>query len=107
MMDQQRRSNELGAGNTLASSDTKSGARQLGRTGAAFGLAALIVLVWSGLAAHHASAKLKESTQAAALITLSTTQPAPHSQLSDLSLPGSVQANYEAPIYARTSGYLK
>jgi len=107
MMDQPRRSNELGAGNTPASSDTKSGARQLGRTGAALGLAALVVLVWSGLTAHHASAKLKESTQAAALITVATTQPAAQSQLSELSLPGSVQANYEAPIYARTSGYLK
>ncbi len=107
MMDQPRRSNELGAGSTLASSDTKSGARQLGRTGAALGLAALVVLVWSGLTAHHASAKLKESTQAAALITVATTQPAAQSQLSELSLPGSVQANYEAPIYARTSGYLK
>jgi RND family efflux transporter MFP subunit len=107
MTDQQRRSNELRAGNTLASSDTKRGARQLGRTGAALGLAALVVLVWSGLAAHHASAKLKESTQAAALITVATTQPAAQSQLSELILPGSVQANYEAPIYARTSGYLR
>jgi RND family efflux transporter MFP subunit len=107
MMDQPRKSNELGTGSTRAPSDTKSGARQLRRTGAALGLTALVVLVWSGLSAHHASAKLKESTEAVALITVATTQPAAQSQLSELILPGNVQANYEAPIYARTSGYLK
>jgi RND family efflux transporter MFP subunit len=106
-MDQLARSNESEAGSTLAPSDTKSGARQLGRTGAALGVAALVVLIWSGLTAHHASAKLKESTQAAVLITVATTQPAAQSQLGELILPGNVQANYEAPIYARTSGYLK
>ena len=106
-MDQPKTSNELGSGNTLAPSDSKDGARQLGRTGAALGVAALVVLVWSGLSAHRASAKLKESTEAAALTTVATTQPAAQSQLSELILPGNVQANYEAPIYARTSGYLK
>jgi RND family efflux transporter MFP subunit len=106
-MDQLVRSNESEAGSTPAHSDTKSGARQLGRTGAALGVAALAVLVWSGLTAHHASAKLNESTQAAVLITVATTQPAAQPQLGELILPGNVQANYEAPIYARTSGYLK
>jgi RND family efflux transporter MFP subunit len=107
MMDQPRTSNELEARGTRVPSDTKSGARQLGRTGATLCLAALGVVLWSALAAHHASAKLKESTQAAALITVATTQPAAQSQLSELILPGNLQANDEAPIYARTSGYLK
>jgi RND family efflux transporter MFP subunit len=106
-MDQLVRSNESDAGSTLAPSATKNGARQLGRTGAALGVAALLVLVWSGLTARHASAKLKESMQAAVLITVATTQPVVQSQLGELILPGNLQANYEAPIYARTSGYLK
>jgi RND family efflux transporter MFP subunit len=106
-MDQPIRSNELGAGSNLAPSDTHSGARQLRRAGAVLGMTALIVVVWSGLSAHRASAKLQESTEAAAVITVATTQPAAQSQLSELILPGNVQANYEAPIYARTSGYLK
>jgi multidrug efflux pump subunit AcrA (membrane-fusion protein) len=107
MMDQPRKSNELAAEGSQAPSDTQRGARQLGRTAAAPGVAALAVVVWSGISAHHASAKLRESTQAAALTTVATTQPAAQSQLSELILPGNVQANYEAPIYARTSGYLK
>jgi RND family efflux transporter MFP subunit len=106
-MDQPIRTNELGAGGTLEPSDTKGGARQLRRTGAILGVTALIVVAWSGLSARHASAKLKDATEAAALITVSTTQPAAQTQLSELILPGNVQANYEAPIYARTSGYLK
>src|SRR5277367_3899187 len=107
MMDQLVRSNESEAGRPLAPLDTKSGGRQLGRAAAALGVGALVVLVWSGLTAQHASAKLKESTQAAVLITVATTEPAAQSQLGELILPGNLQANYEAPIYARTSGYLK
>src|ERR1700722_5663584 len=107
IMDQQVRMNELGAEGTLESSNTTGGARRLRRTGAALGMAAVLVVFWSGLAAHRASAKLEESTHAAALITVATTQPAAQSQLSELILPGNIQANYEAPIYARTSGYLK
>jgi RND family efflux transporter MFP subunit len=106
-MDELVGTNELGAGSTLESSKSKGGARRLRRTGAALGMAAVLVVLWSGLAAHRASAKLEESTQAAALITVATTQPAAQSQLSELILPGNTQANYEAPIYARTSGYLK
>jgi RND family efflux transporter MFP subunit len=106
-MDQPTRTNELRAECTLTPSDTKGGARQLRRTGAVLGTAGLVVLIWSGLSGHRASAKLKESTEAAAVVTVATTQPAVQSQLGELILPGNVQANYEAPIYARTSGYLK
>jgi RND family efflux transporter MFP subunit len=105
-MDQPIRTNELGAG-SLAPADSKDGARQLRRTGAVLGMTALAVVVWSGVSARHASAKLKEATETAALITVATTEPAAQSQLSELILPGNIQANYEAPIYARTSGYLK
>ena len=106
-MDQPIQLKELGAGSTHTLLDTKSGARQLRRTGAVLGMAALVVIVWSGLSARHASAKLKESTEAASVVTVATTRPDTQLQLSELILPGNIQANYEAPIYARTSGYLK
>ena len=106
-MDQLVRTNEQAAGNTLEAAKKHGGARRLRRTGAALGMAAVLVVSWSGLAARRASAKLEQSTQAAALITVATTQPAAQSQLSELILPGNIQANYVAPIYARTSGYLK
>jgi RND family efflux transporter MFP subunit len=85
----------------------KAGVRRLGRVSAVLGIAAVVVLVWSGLSAHHSSAGLKEVTEAAAIITVATTRPAPQAALGELILPGNIQANYEAPIYARTSGYLK
>jgi RND family efflux transporter MFP subunit len=106
-MDQPTTSNEVEASSTWAPPGTQGGARQLARTAVVIGIVALIVLVWSGLSARHASAKLKESTEAAALVTVATTQPTAQPQLGELILPGNVQANYEAPIYARTSGYLK
>jgi RND family efflux transporter MFP subunit len=106
-MDQLIRSTELGAGSTLAPAETASGVRRLGRVSAVLGIAAIIALVWTGLAAHQGSAQLKESTEAAAVITVATTKPAAQSELSELILPGNIQANYEAPIYARTSGYLR
>lgn len=106
-MDQLVRTSELETRSTLAPNDTKGGAQQLHRTGAVLGIVALVVIAWSGLSAHRASAKLNESMEAAALITVATTEPTAQSQLSELILPGNIQANYEAPIYARTSGYLK
>jgi RND family efflux transporter MFP subunit len=106
-MDQLIRSNELGAEGALAPAGTKRSARGLGRAAVFVGVAALIVLVWAGVSAHFASAKLKEVTEAAAVVTVATTKPDAQNGLSELILPGNIQANYEAPIYARTSGYLK
>lgn len=106
-MDQPIRSNELGVGSTLSPSGTRSGARYLSRVGAIAGVTALIVLVWAGLSAHRAAAKLRASTEAAAVVTVATTKPVSQSELRELVLPGNIQANYEASIYARTSGYLK
>ena len=77
------------------------------RGGAVAAAVALLVVVWAVLSAHRASAKLKEATEAQAIVTVATTRPHPLTELTDLVLPGNLQANYEAPIYARTSGYLK
>jgi RND family efflux transporter MFP subunit len=106
-MDQLIRSNELGAEGALAPAGTKRSARGLGRAALFVGAAALIVLLWAGVSAHFASAKLKEVTEEQAVVTVATTKPSAQSGLSELILPGNIQANYEAPIYARTSGYLK
>jgi RND family efflux transporter MFP subunit len=106
-MDQLIRSNELGAEGALAPAGTKRSARGLGRAALFVGVVALIVLIWAGISAHFASAKLKDVTEAEAVVTVATTKPAAQSDLTELILPGNIQANYEAPIYARTSGYLK
>jgi RND family efflux transporter MFP subunit len=82
-------------------------ARTLVRGGAVVGALACIVIVWSVFSSHRASAKLKEDTEIQSVITVATTKPQPLSDLTELILPGNLQANYEAPIYARTSGYLK
>ena len=81
--------------------------KRLARTSAVLGITAVVVLAWSGLSAQHSSARLEEFTEASAVITVATTKPAARSELGELVLPGNIQANYEAPIYARTSGYLK
>lgn len=74
---------------------------------AVIGVVAVAAVAWGLFASHRAGAKLKEATDAQALVTVATTKPQPLSDQGMLSLPGTVQANYDAPIYARTSGYLK
>lgn len=91
----------------MASQARARTARKLVRGGTVAGVLAFVVVVWSIFSAHRASAKLEEATEAQSILTVATTKPAPLSDLTELTLPGNLQANYEAPIYARTSGYLK
>jgi len=78
------------------------------RVGAVIGVAALAFVVWNIISAHRAAANLASATEEAAIATVSTTHPKPSDPSgSELVLPGTVQANIDAPIYARTSGYLK
>jgi RND family efflux transporter MFP subunit len=105
-MDQPVTTNRSGLEGVDTQSRDKT-ARSLVRGGAVVGVLAFIVVVWSVFSAHRASAKLKEATEAQSVITVATTKPQPMSDLTELILPGNLQANYEAPIYARTSGYLK
>jgi RND family efflux transporter MFP subunit len=79
----------------------------LGRAAVFVGVAGLIIILWAGVSAHYAAAKLKDVTEAQAVVTVATTKPGSQTELAELVLPGNLQANYEAPIYARTSGYLK
>jgi RND family efflux transporter MFP subunit len=106
-MDQLIRSNELGAEGAVAPAGTKRSARGLGRAALFVGVAGLIIILWAGVSAHYAAAKLKDVTEAQAVVNVATTKPGSQTELAELVLPGNLQANYEAPIYARTSGYLK
>jgi RND family efflux transporter MFP subunit len=89
---------------------TKKPGNSLGiaRIGAIAAVVAVGVVAWGILASQRAEAELKETTESNALITVATTKPVwQGGEEAELSLPGNVQANTDAPIYARTSGYLK
>jgi RND family efflux transporter MFP subunit len=105
-MDQPVRSTETDAQHAAANSRAQI-ARTLARGGAVAAALALIVVVWSTVSAYSAAARLKEATEVQSIVTVATVNPQPLTGISDLILPGNLQANYEAPIYARTSGYLK
>lgn len=74
---------------------------------------ALVVVVIVGLAAWgiatriEASNSLRQTTAASAIPTVSVMQAAAGPSQEELVLPGNVQAWHEAPVYARTNGYLK
>lgn len=104
-MDQLVRDNEIGAAGE--SREGRRTVRALARGGAVVAVLAVVVLVWAVFSGHRASAKLKEATEAQSVITVATTKPQPLTEASDLVLPGNLQANNEAPIFARTGGYLK
>jgi RND family efflux transporter MFP subunit len=68
---------------------------------------ALLLAVWGILSRLSARNALDREAREAAIPTVITTRPRSGPAADTLVLPGSVQAYYEAPIYARTSGYLK
>jgi RND family efflux transporter MFP subunit len=70
-------------------------------------VAALILAAWGEISRVLARASLKKETAAAAVISVLTVTPNRTALGEELVLPGTVQAYIEAPIYARTSGYLK
>lgn len=64
--------------------------------------------VISGIAGReHANAQLAEETQELAIPTVSVIHPKPAAPQQEIILPGNVQPYMDAPIYARTNGYLK
>jgi RND family efflux transporter MFP subunit len=78
-----------------------------------FVLGGLLLLLLLGMAGagiwsrHDAVAALARSTEDASVptVTVAPAQPAP--AVEDIVLPGTVQAEIDTPIYARTSGYVK
>lgn len=95
------------ADSSTSPASSAAGARLLRRIGIVLGIAALIIVAWSLLSRQRASAKLAERTEAQAVVTVATTRPQPAKDDADVVLPGNVQANTDAPIHARTSGYLR
>ena len=70
-------------------------------------LVALILAVWGIAARLHERSQLANRTLSQAEITVVVAKPQISGAGDELVLPGIVQAYIEAPIYARTSGYLK
>ena len=56
---------------------------------------------------NKAEADLKQVTAAAAISTVNVVYPKPDAPTDEIVLPGNTQAFTDAPIYARTSGYVK
>lgn len=68
---------------------------------------ALLLAAWGEIDRVIARSSLAKQTAIDALPTVVTVKPDRTDQGEELILPGTVQAFIEAPIYARTSGYLK
>ena len=68
---------------------------------------ALIFAVWGIVTRLSARTALEKQASEAAVLTVTTGKPKRGPGSDSLVLPGSVQAFYEAPIYARTNGYVK
>jgi RND family efflux transporter MFP subunit len=63
--------------------------------------------VWGEVSRVRIHANLRRASAAATVPVVLIVTPKPAAQNEELVLPGTVQAFIEAPIYARTSGYLK
>src|SRR6267143_1961651 len=75
---------------------------------AAGAVAVLAFLIYSGIHSRAAAElRLKQRTEEAAIPTVSVVFPREGAPTQEIVLPGNTQAFSDAPIYARTSGYLK
>jgi RND family efflux transporter MFP subunit len=75
---------------------------------AASALAAFALLIYSGIHSRAAAeSRLKQRTEEAAVPTIAVVYPREGAPTQEIILPGNTQAFSDAPIYARTSGYLK
>jgi RND family efflux transporter MFP subunit len=75
---------------------------------AAAAFAALTLLIYSGIHSRAAAeSRLARRTQEIAIPTVAVVSPKEGAPTQEIVLPGNTQAFSDAPIYARTSGYLK
>jgi RND family efflux transporter MFP subunit len=75
---------------------------------AAVALSVLALLVYSGIHSRAvAESRLNQQTQEAAIPTVAVVFPKEGAPTNEIVLPGVTQAFTDAPIYARTNGYLK
>jgi RND family efflux transporter MFP subunit len=77
------------------------------KIGILFGLALFIAIGYGIYVRRAEEGKLQEVTRAASVPTVPVIHPTRGSQSDDLTLPGTVQAFTDTPIYSRTNGYLK
>jgi RND family efflux transporter MFP subunit len=81
--------------------------RGLRRFGFIAAVAAVAIAVFGILDRRGHEAEVRKWTQEQAIPTVAVIAPQPGAATQRLVLPGTVQAWYEAPIYARVNGYLK
>ena len=82
--------------------------RRTGILVAAAAFAALTLLIYSGIHSRAAAeSRLKQRTEEAAIPSVTVVFPREGAPTQEIVLPGNTQAFSDAPIYARTSGYLK
>ena len=68
---------------------------------------AVLLAIWGVFSRVHGRNKVGEETATEAIPVVQTARPSASPASNELILPGNVTAFFEAPIYARTSGYLK
>jgi RND family efflux transporter MFP subunit len=81
--------------------------RNLGRIGVIAVLAAIAIAAFGILQRRSHEAEVRQWTQDQAIPTVAVITPRTGAATQHLVLPGTVQAWFEAPIYARVNGYLK
>ena len=75
---------------------------------AAIGLVVVVLVFYSGIHSRVAAeSRLKQRTEEAAIPTVAVVFPKEGAPTQEIVLPGTTQAFIDAPIYARTNGYLK
>jgi RND family efflux transporter MFP subunit len=67
----------------------------------------LMIIGFGFISRNKADADLQHVTAAAAIATVNAVYPKPDAPTDEIVLPGNTQAFTDAPIYARTSGYVK
>jgi RND family efflux transporter MFP subunit len=80
--------------------------RGLRRAGLAAVVAAVFIAVFGILERRGQDAEVRKWTQELAIPTVAVITPHAGASMQRMALPGTVQAWYEAPIYARVNGYL-
>jgi RND family efflux transporter MFP subunit len=81
--------------------------RHVGRYALILLIVALILAVWGVASRVYSRSQLGQETAQEAIPVVIVEKPSASPPSEDLVLPGSVQAFVEAPIFARTSGYLR
>jgi RND family efflux transporter MFP subunit len=67
----------------------------------------VLVVVWGISSRHQANAQLSQETHELAIPTVSVIHPKAGAPQQEIVIPGNMQPYTDAPIFARTSGYLK